>query len=726
MRPPPDGEPAHGSDHGASGEFTDVAETLDTVAEEAVHLFACDATCVFVWDHVREELRPGSARGLSAGAQRAFKRSTLARGSSREVDGLLQNPAPIVTLEGAALIPGCALWAGWHSVHAVPLRLRYSGRLHGLACLFYRAPTPAAQLHNRAALEPWGVMAATAIALAQLAEYERAAALSAVTLADRLGESARSSELHEVLARLAQRALAGIPARACGVILRDPTTARLRLAAVAGVSNDFIAIVTQKAYPDHLPRNFPPEGHFTLEPTVLAEWFPIDLVADRVGRLLVMPVRVQTQVVGALAAITDHPETAFTAAQIDRTRQYAEQVGVAVEAARLFERTRILLDLAAVPPHPFERDAYLEAVARRARLALGATVCTVWLSDRAGRRLELAARAIDDHLRPRAGTARPPLVPVRAFAPWDAAPHASGPAVVAHTLPSESPLAVWAGSGPALLASLQAGDRVQGVIVVSGAGTAHHDARTLASIADVTALRLEQAQLHRDAAQHERELASHRERERIARDLHDTVLQTLVGISMQVGALQRRGQPVGNTDLAALQTALREQLLAMQGFVARLRHHDASAVDLLAEVQALAHEVTRRGQRVSVTGGALEAIPATIAHELVFLIREVLASAQQRQSPADVAVHLSIRDGHLCARLHFDSRRSTRREAWLPAVLRDRLALLGGHVRVTVQPRRGTTVSLRVPYRELAATAREQPATVPTVTARRASSARRT
>jgi signal transduction histidine kinase len=292
-------------------------------------------------------------------------------------------------------------------------------------------------------------------------------------------------------------------------------------------------------------------------------------------------------------------------------------------------------------------------------------------------------------------------------------------------LSSESPLAAWAGSGPALLASLQAGDRVQGVIVVSGAGTAHHDARTLASIADVTALRLEQAQLHHDAAQHERELASHRERERIARDLHDTVLQTLVGISMQVGALQRRGQPVGSSDLAALQTALREQLLAMQGFVARLRHHDAAAVDLLAEVQALAHDVTRRGQRVSVTGGALEAIPATIAHELVFLIREVLASAQRRQFPADVAVHLGIRDEHLCARLHFDSRRSTRRESWLPAALRDRLALLGGHVRVTVQPRRGTTVALRVPYRGLAATDRDE-ASVPTVTARRASSTRRT
>ncbi len=725
MHPPPDGEPARGSDHGASAEFTDVAETLETVAEEAVHLFGCDATCVFVWDHVREELQPGSARGLSAGAQRAFTRSTLVRGSSREVDGLLHNPAPIVTLESAALIPDRALWAGWRSVYAVPLRLRHSGRLHGLACLFYRAPTPAAQLRNRTALEPWGVMAASAIALAQLAEYERAAALSAVTLADRLGESARSSELHEVLGRLAQRALAGVPARACGVILRDPTTARLRVAALAGGSNDFIAIVTQKAYPDQLPHDFPPEGYLTLAPAMLAEWFPIDLIADRIGQLLVMPVRVQAQVVGALAAITDHPDTAFNSAQIDRVRHYAEQVGVAVEAARLFERTRILLDLAAVPPHPFERDAYLEAVARRARLALGATVCTVWLSDRAGRRLELAARAIDDRRRPRAGTARPPLVPARAFAPWEAAPQASGPTVVAHELSSESPLAVWAGSGPALLASLQAGDRVQGVIVVSGAGTAHHSARTLASIADVTALRLEQEQLHRDAAQHERELTGHRERERIARDLHDTVLQTLVGISMQVGALQRRGQPVGNSDLASLQTALREQLLAMQGFVARLRHHDAAAVDLLAEVHALAHEVTRRGQRVSVTGGALESIPATIAHELLFLIREVLASARQRQSPADVAVHLGIRGGHLCTRLHFDSRRSARREAWLPAALRDRLALLGGQVRVTVRPRRGTTVSLRVPYRGLAATARDE-ATIPAVTARRASSARRT
>ncbi|MBI4518605.1 MAG: GAF domain-containing protein [Deltaproteobacteria bacterium] len=707
MRRPRVSPAAAGLSFPATTLSTDVSETLDALAELSTTLFGCEAACFLVWDHAGDVLRPGLQRGLSARAAARFAKALVHRGTSPVWDRVLGRGQPLVTLSDIAAPAQACWWHGWRA-YASPLRLHQSHRLHGVLCLLYRAPITAGRIPNQAMLSPWCATAALAINYAQLAEHERAVAQGAMAVSASLAELAAPTELRTVLDRLCQRALPTIGARACAVLLRDSASGSLRLSALAGASADFIGLAATKQWPDTLGARPTARGYWTVGAELLARLLPVDPVTDDLGPALFVPILHDKLPVGVIAVVARRVARGFTKAQVQLVRNLAERAAVAVETARLYQRATLLSELATAPPYPFDRHRYLTELADRTRRVLGACRCSVWLWHAHEDRLALA------------GCAAPPPVPRRQqrlhprdFAPWSPTLEPAAAGVTHLALAANSPLAKWAGEGSALLAPVRSGTRLLGAVLAGappgdGAYNDSH-ARILAGIADTAAVRLEQQELLRQAARQERELARHRERERIARDLHDTVLQTLAGINLQLTALQQLGRPPAEAELAGLQQAVREQFEMIQEFLKRLRAAEPLPIDLRGEIQRLIAEYTTQGgqPQAHVLFSGCEKLAAAVAHELVFIVREALANVQKHAHTSHLWVSLTAQGDCIDLRVRDIGRGFPRaalagrfvRQQFLPWSIRERVAVLGGRLRLESRPGRGSTLSVRIPYR---------------------------
>ena len=682
--------------------FTDVSETFETLAELTATLFRCDAVAFFIWDHAAERLSPAWHHGFSPRAAAAFAKLSVRRAAAWA--RLLQRPNALIATPKAGGSRQAVAWRDWRAVYASPLR--HAGRLHGAMCLCYRSATAPERIPNRAALRAWSASAALAVSLAQLAEHERGAGAQAIALSENLRDLTAPIELREMLGRLAQRALNTEGLRACGVLLRDAAAHTLRVAALAGASADFVAVATARDFPDQLLK-FPPRGYIVIRPDVIARFMPVDPVSENIGRTLVVPVMHGAEIAGAVCLVAAQPERVFTSQQIHWARGLAEQAAVVIETGRLYQRARMLSEVAAAPPYPFDRDAYLVEVARRVRSVLGTPACSAWLWEPADATMRLSARSAAESLRPPGRGHR--RLPISAFTPWT--PHTKH-AAVRLALRSRSRLTGWVGATHAHLVPIATATRVFGALIAAEPeprGDRGGFAQILAGIADVTALRLEQQALLDQAAERERELARHREREQLARDLHDTVLQTLTGIGLQLTALQRRDTAVGVAELAALEDTVRDQFRLVQAFLNRLRSAGAHAVDLRAEVQRLVDDCARRGRlRTQVTIRGAEAIAAPVASEISLIVREALANVEKHARAERAAIAIRARDGYIDVSVRDRGRGFPKavmagryvRESALPWSIRERVAALFGRLQIDSTPGRGSVVRIRIPYHQ--------------------------
>ena len=79
------------------------------------------------------------------------------------------------------------------------------------------------------------------------------------------------------------------------------------------------------------------------------------------------------------------------------------------------------------------------------------------------------------------------------------------------------------------------------------------------------------------------------ERKRIARDLHDIVIQTLVGVNFQLANVRARNDPTMSVELENIRSDLHESLVELRGICADLR---PPALDALGLVPALEARIT--------------------------------------------------------------------------------------------------------------------------------------
>jgi signal transduction histidine kinase/streptogramin lyase len=199
------------------------------------------------------------------------------------------------------------------------------------------------------------------------------------------------------------------------------------------------------------------------------------------------------------------------------------------------------------------------------------------------------------------------------------------------------------------------------------------------------------------------------ERERIARDLHDTLLQGMQGLILRFQAAADRipsGEPARQLMEQTLDRA--DELLAEGRDKVKDLRPPASDVPDLTQALALAGEQFAQFNpanfRVSVQGTCRELHP--IAREEAFLIgREALGNAFRHAGAENIEAEVTYGDGALHLRIRDDGQGIS--GAILDAGgrpghfgligMRERALKLGAHLEIWSKPRAGTEVDLRVP-----------------------------
>lgn len=201
--------------------------------------------------------------------------------------------------------------------------------------------------------------------------------------------------------------------------------------------------------------------------------------------------------------------------------------------------------------------------------------------------------------------------------------------------------------GPALILPLRAAERVLGVLVaVRKPGAPMFDTRELpviASFADQAALALQLA----SNQWHLRELDVLADRDRIARDLHDHVIQRLFGVGLGLQGTYRR---VASADVAR---RISDSIDQLHEIVNEIRtaifdlHADTEGVPRLR--QRLHGAITELagdgGPRTSVRlAGPLDLVPADLAEHAEAVVREAVSNAVRHATAANLSVVVSVRD----------------------------------------------------------------------------------
>ena len=259
--------------------------------------------------------------------------------------------------------------------------------------------------------------------------------------------------------------------------------------------------------------------------------------------------------------------------------------------------------------------------------------------------------------------------------------------------------------GDCLAVPLGADTKGRGALVVTGVSPAEFDVatRALSSFAAQAAVALELAERRRDAER----FAVFEDRDRIARDLHDLVIQRLFATGMQLeGAtrlIEQRPEEAASRvrravdDLDGTIRELRSTIYGLQGpqdGQASLRARVLQTVDAGSEQLGFAPSLRMDGLLDTL-------VPDVVADHLLAALRECLSNAARHASASRVDVRVVLRDGQLGLEVADDGvglKEGGRRSGL--ANLAARAEQLGGGLEVQSTPQTGTRLVWQVPLEE--------------------------
>lgn len=254
-------------------------------------------------------------------------------------------------------------------------------------------------------------------------------------------------------------------------------------------------------------------------------------------------------------------------------------------------------------------------------------------------------------------------------------------------------------AGPALLLPLRATDIVAGVVIVlrerGSPPFTEEQLDTMATFADQAALAWQLATTQRRV----RELDVLTDRDRIARDLHDHVIQRLfaVGLSLQ-GTIPRARYPEVQQRLSSAVDDLQAVIQEIRVAIFDLHGGPSDATHLRQRLDTAIAQFADSGVRTTVQFvGPLSVVDAGLADDAEAVVREAVSNAVRHANATEVSVEVRVED-ELCIDVVDNGRGITGpvTESGL-ANLRHRAERANGEFIVTPAPGGGTAVHWSAP-----------------------------
>lgn len=198
------------------------------------------------------------------------------------------------------------------------------------------------------------------------------------------------------------------------------------------------------------------------------------------------------------------------------------------------------------------------------------------------------------------------------------------------------------------------------------------------------------------------------ERARIARELHDTLLQTFLGTSLQLGVVVDNLPPDSQvkSKLDPILQFMKQGIDEGRKAIQDLRSSDPCPLDLVVALSAVRQEVSAQPGvdfRVSVVGQQ-QPLRSTIQQEVYRLGREALLNAFCHSGAKRIDLELEFADSNLTMRVRDNGRGiepqvlDTGREGhWGLTGMRERAKRIGRLFKISSSATAGTEVQLSLP-----------------------------
>ncbi len=522
-----------------------------------------------------------------------------------------------------------------------------------------------------------------------------------------------SLELDAVLESIAEVMAAAIGAPFCCIFFIDPEHKRLIPRAVGGWqardyfddSNKRLLEFELDAYLAEVLERKEPLTCFDLEssPDITQKGGP----AFDFKSLLAVPLRSGEQILGVTVLITRKAHDQFSQDELELVRGIANSVALAVDNARLYEQTRRRLaeseGLARIAKGFLQKvglPEILDIVCAEAKNLTGARGSAVLLLDE------------DGWLRVTHHIGKPQLA-------FDRVPVEYG--FAGRTINTDEPVLInldetsragqdheWIPDLTSLLnVPLKTDTKVIGALDVMNkpGGFNQDDVRIINLFAYQAAINIEQARLHQQAEQ----LAVLEERQRLARELHDSVTQTLYSINLYADAARMalsNGQPqVATENLKDLRKLTREAMFDMRLLIYELHPPALEKEGLVAALRARLSAVEERAglpTRISVEGE--RRLPLAIEEELYRVAQEGLNNVVKHARSQNVFIHLQYDEHAVCLTLEddgigFDADMASRDGGIGLRGMQERVHRMGGQLSIESAPGRGTRLRAMIPIK---------------------------
>ena len=200
--------------------------------------------------------------------------------------------------------------------------------------------------------------------------------------------------------------------------------------------------------------------------------------------------------------------------------------------------------------------------------------------------------------------------------------------------------------------------------------------------------------------------ASDSERRRIARDLHDGVVQDLAGTSFALSALARRenGSSPEPARLAEMSSSLRGSLRSLRSLLVEIYPPDLHTVGLAAALDDLVAPAAGAGVQATVVAEGTDQVPDDVVALVWRVAQEAVRNSLRHADAASLSVTVRGTDGRVTLVVEddgagFDPAGVAERGHFGLRGLQDLIDEAGARLHVRSAPGNGTTVRLEVGYR---------------------------
>jgi signal transduction histidine kinase len=196
------------------------------------------------------------------------------------------------------------------------------------------------------------------------------------------------------------------------------------------------------------------------------------------------------------------------------------------------------------------------------------------------------------------------------------------------------------------------------------------------------------------------QLAATLERNRIARDIHDSLGHTLTTLDIQLEVAQKLREHAPHQALQALDVAKRLAGECLQDVRRSLQTLHRSSFDLQQALMNLVEQVKHHQSFQVRTDIQLPPLPLQTNHQLYCLMQEGLTNIQKHANATLVEMRSQFNDHEVTLELMDDGKGFTVDQSYTGFGLRgmqERVQLLGGQIKIHTAPHQGTAIHITIP-----------------------------